>query len=362
LSLLVCAANAQQTEAGRKKMPQLTNDDLGQGRLPQVNPSLPPSTSLPAGGAMPESIALLPASDLIAVIDVGRVYSALMPTLATMAPDDLLKMTRALDELTSKTGIDLTKIQSAVIGVRIPEGNSKHATGVVIVQGIELDQAKLKAASSASKGDLKTFTHQGKTLFIVSQLKSKAKVNLGKGAPNMDEMAFAQLDQSAVVIGDVASVESVLASAGQNLSNASLSAALTGTNPGGWVRFAATLPESLRKELRGENESFKAFAAINVVSGSLSFDSGDIVAAIDLNLHTSSPAEAAQVETSLKGLVFMGKSFFGGDKDPQTQVINRTLDQIMITAQDTRVAVSIYLPKELIEMFNQRKAPTATPQ
>lgn len=333
----VCACNAQQ-----RKTPQLTTDDVA-GR----------ST---ASAAADEPLMLLPPSDLILVVDVGRAFDALMPKLKTMGMDEIAQVTKALDEFTSKTGIDPRTIKSAVIGVKIPDGDAKAGSGAVILQGLALDPQKLAAVAKTEGGEFKTLTHQGKTFYVASKAKSKADKPTLAGT---NEIAFALLDQYGVVAGDVGSVKSVLdaqTGASKNWSNALLGEALRDIKSSGWIRFAGNLPASFSQEMQKMGDTLQPFATVKVLSGSIAFDASDgSAAAIDLRMRTSSADEASRLETHLKGLVVMGKTFLSDNKDPQTQAVNQMLDRIQIGAQATNVSLSISLPKELIESFSTAK-------
>jgi predicted flap endonuclease-1-like 5' DNA nuclease len=366
--LCVCAVSAQQAEMRAGKVPQMTSEDVA-----------PRGAAVVAAG---EPLALLPPSDLVAVIDVGRVFEALLPKLMTLAPDEIAKLTKELEAFAAQTSVDLRQIKTAVIGVKLPVGNVKSARGAIILQGLELDPQKFAALLKAERGELKTLTHQGKTFFLITPPKGKttsgktptgkasaSKAQPGQGAGStaassaaaslgLDEIAFAMLDQGGVVAGDVASVKSVLdaqAGAGQN-SNALLGEALNETSPSSWIRFAANLSDGFRQEVLKLGEIFQPLATVQVIAGSLAFDTPDgAAAALDLKLRTASADEAARLEAHLKNLVFMGQSLLGESKDPQMRGVNQLFDQIQIAAQTSTVTVSIFLPKELLEMFDQPK-------
>jgi len=345
--LCVCIAGAQQPEAGRKPAPQLTTDDVA----PRGQ----------AGVGMGGPLALLPPSDLIAVLDVGRIFDTLLPKLREMAPGEVAKMTKELDEFTSKTGVDPLKIRTAVIGVRLPDGNFK-GSGAVILQGLNLDPQKLAAVMKTSAGELKLLNHQGKPFFVVSRPKDKAQSGNLPGL-GVEEIAFAPLGEQGLVIGDAGSVKSVLeaqAGSGKGGSNVLLGEALQETSPSGWIRFAANLSDGFRQELSKQGSALRPFASLKVLFGSLSFDGANgSAAALDLKMRTSSPDEAAKLESHLKDLVVAGKTFFGDDKDPLMQAVNQVFDGVRITTQANDVSLALSLPKELLDRFSQpKKTPT----
>ncbi|HMY76900.1 MAG TPA: hypothetical protein PLQ88_34085, partial [Blastocatellia bacterium] len=66
--------------------------------------------------ATDELIGLLPASDIIATVDVGRLFNELLPRLANLQAGGLEKMAKELTDFTQKTGIDPSKVRNAVLG------------------------------------------------------------------------------------------------------------------------------------------------------------------------------------------------------------------------------------------------------
>lgn len=352
MSLLVCAGSAQQPEVKPRKIPQLTTDDI--------------APRAAAGDSVDESLMLLPPSDLVIVIDAGRVFEAMMPQLKTVGMDEIAQMMKALDEFTSKTGIDPRAIKTAVIGVKMPDAEAKSGSGAVIIQGLTIDPQKLAAAAKAQQSEFKTLTHQGKTFYVASPLKSSTPSDKTTLA-GVGEVAFALLDQSRVVAGDVASVKRVLETqtgASQSGSNALLGETLRETKSSGWIRFAANLPASFSQEVQKSGEAFQPFASVKVLSGSIAFDTAEgAAAAIDFKLHTSATSEASRLETHLKGLILTGKTFLNETKDPQSQMAAQLLGQVQIGAQANDVSVSLSLSKEWMGLFAAKwKAPASKSQ
>src|SRR5215475_16124407 len=53
-----------------------------------------------------ELMAMLPASDLIAVVDVGRAFNELLPKLAGITTGGLDKLVKSIQDFTQNTGVD----------------------------------------------------------------------------------------------------------------------------------------------------------------------------------------------------------------------------------------------------------------
>lgn len=71
-------------------------------------------------------MAMLPASDLIAVLDVNRAFNELLPKLAGISTGGVDKLAKSVQEFTEKTGVDPSKIQNAVFSFSM-EGTQEPA-------------------------------------------------------------------------------------------------------------------------------------------------------------------------------------------------------------------------------------------
>ncbi|MFN7946796.1 MAG: hypothetical protein U0Z53_15700 [Blastocatellia bacterium] len=346
LVLLVGVVSAQQ--AGRRKSPALTMDDLG-------NKNAPAQTSQ-TSAPQHETAALLPASDLIVHVDAQQVFRLLLPQVGSMAPAELLKMKRQLDEFMAKTGIDPLKISSVTIGVSF-NGSASKATGAVIVEGIQPDIQKIAAALRSEKIVFKTLTYQGQPMLVgAPNGKTLPRMNLTASAGKADEMALAPLS-SGLVLGDPASVKSVLdAQAGTRpaFANALHSEMLAQASPSAMIRFSAVIPDSFRQSLKQQDKSLSPFAAVSQLGGSFAFDAAENGGmTLDLRARTTSAKDAEQLKTALNGLVLLGKGFIGGEKDPLMQLLSQVLDEVQINAQEADVTLSLSVSRSVMNRFRE---------
>ncbi|HZS04548.1 MAG TPA: hypothetical protein VFD58_06910 [Blastocatellia bacterium] len=353
LVTLVCIASAQQSGAG-KRTPSLTMDNLGTYRQEDQA-----SRGSQTGVTHSDALSLLPPSDIVAVIDVRQALDLLLPKMNSIAPGELLKMKRALDEFMNKTGIDPTKITTATIGVDLSGGSTGKGSGAIIVQGIEPDFQKIAAFLRSEKITFRTLTHQGKTL-LAGTIDGKKLSGMSlptSSSTKAEEVALAPLDRG-MVFGDVTSVKSVLdaqARARAGFPNALLVETLGQTSSAGLIRFSAAVPENFRQTLRKQGELALPFAAVRTVAGSLSIDQADGASmTFDFKLRTSTADEAARLDAALKGFVALGKSSIASSQDAQAQLLGQFLDQVQITTEGNNVGLSLYLPKSLMDQFKER--------
>jgi hypothetical protein len=302
--------------------------------------------------ATDELIALLPASDLIATIDVGRAFNDLLPRLASLNVGGLDKMAKDIQDFTVKTGIDPSKIQSAVLGLSM---TGTQANGAFIVQGIELDDKKIETAMKAYNAEFKTTEYKGKQIFnIVSKVKSPSA---GPLSLKTDETALSALGPQKFVFGDLSAVKNVIdiqSGALKSGVTTTMLGALKETRDSALVRFAINIPENLRQEASNQGDLFKSVSTIKVILGT--FDvANDFSLSLDTILRTTTQNEASELESGLKGLVSLVRGFFSGG-DPKTDVFGQLLDLVKIGSKLNDVSLSISLPRSLIDQFTKKPA------
>lgn len=308
-----------------------------------------PKSSAPA---IAESMALLPASDAIAVVDVARIINELLPQFRAIAPKEAAKFEQEITEFMSDTGIDPYKIKSAAVGLRMTDSTIVSA----IVEGITFDPNRViasirsKSEKQGEKTEVKTVDYKGKQIYLVTSLKAAEKAGVS------EDMAFTQLDGDRVALGNLSGVKSIL-DGSNGSANTALNALLTQTN-NGLLRFAANIPESAKKGLTDQGDMFAQFATIKTVFGSLDLTS-ELSLLLDTKLRTGSSDEASKLQTSLSALVGLGKMFLGGNNDPLMQGLMQVIDLIKINAQNNDVSLSLVIPKTVFDQLaeaNKKKA------
>ena len=285
-----------------------------------------------------ELLMQLPVSDIVAVIDVKRVMGELLPRLKNISVAGIGKTASEIETFAKLSGIDPAQVQTAVLGVKMTETLSR-GSGLLLLQGVSIDAPKLTAAAKAAGGELNAREYQGKQLFTLS-LKAKPD------AP-ANELFFAALDQQRLAIGDLEAVQSVLSAKAATTAHAPWAKALKEIKESSLVRFAGNLPEGLRAMLASQGELFAQVAAVKAIFGSMDLNA-DNTATVAVRARTASNNEAALLKESLGGLVALGKMFVGGD-DPKSRLYSSLLDKVQISTQAQDVALTLVLPKELME-------------
>lgn len=342
-NLIISAAGGSSAQsAGQKSAP---NSTAGAVR-----------TSAPSSAAKDELVAMLPASDLIAVVDAGRAFNELLPNLAGFTIAGVDKLAKSIQDFTLKTGVDPSKIQNAVLGVHM-EGS--QGIPVIVIQGIDPDPKQIEAAMKEFGSEFKTSDYNGKTIYNVA---SKVKPpSAGAFSLKTDDVALAALGRQRVAVGDLKAVKQVIdiqAGAAKGGVSPAMTGALKETRASALVRFALNIPENLRADAASQGDLFKSVAAIKVILGT--FDVGrDLSLSLDSIIRTASQNDATELENGLKGLVGLGKDIFAGGGDPRTNLYAQLLEQVKIGSKVNDVSLSISLSREIIDQLIKKEPPAS---
>jgi hypothetical protein len=306
-----------------------------------------------------ELIGLLPVSDVIAIVDVNRLFNELLPQVAKLQVGALEKMARELTEFTQKTGIDPSKVQNAVLGFSLEGTQGK---GVIIVSGLDLTTPQIEAAMKEFKTEFKTADYKGKTVFsIISKVKAP---EAGPLSVKTDETALASLGGQKFAFGDLSAIKNVIditSGAAKSGVTPVMTGALSETRASALLRFALNVPENLKQEAAGQGDLFKSVAAIKMVLGT--FDvAADFSLSLDALMRTTSQKDATELEDGLKGLVSLIKGIFGGGTgDSKMDLIGQLLDQVKVSSNVSDVSLSITLPRTMLDQLAKKPAPAEKP-
>lgn len=342
--ILILLASAANTRA----------QTTGQGR---PNGASAPSVAAPAkpvaaAATTDELLQLLPATDMVAVLDVSRLVNELLPRLAEIKIGGLDELAKDVAEFTQKTGIDPAQVRSAVLGVNL---NNTQAIGAVIISGVELDNTKLEAAMKVFKAEYKTADYKGKTIFNVMEKINKTPA-AGPVTVKTDETAFAALGGQRLVLGDLNMVKGVIdvqAGAAKGGVAPALNSALNETRAAALVRFALNIPAALRQSVQDQGDLFKSVATVKTVLGTFDVAS-DFSLALDALMRTGTQSEAAELESGLQGLLGLVRGIFGGGGDAKTNLIAQLLEQVRLGMKLNDVTLSITVPRAVLDELTKK--------
>lgn len=328
-----------------------------EGRTAKSAPATVATLSKPSApnlaSSTEELMALLPASDLVAALDVNRAFNDLLPKLAGVSVGGVDKLAKSIQDFTRKTGVDPSKIQNAVLGFSM-EG--AQGIGVILIQGIDPDAKQIEAVMKEFGTEFKTLEHKGKTIYnVVSKVKAPAA---GPLSVKTDEVALAALGAGRVAFGDLKVVKQVIeiqSGAAKGGVSPAMMGAFAETRASALIRFALNIPENLRAEAINQGDLFKSVATIKMILGTFDVAS-DFSLSLDAIMRTPSQNDATELENGLKGLVELVRGIFGGG-DTKTNFIAQLLDQVKIGSKANDVSLSISFPRALIDQLSKKEAP-----
>ena len=139
-----------------------------------------------------ELLALLPASDGVATFDAHRFLNAALPQLLAKSPSLLAKVTAHLTEIETKTGIDLRKFDSVVVGTTIVKAAAKKfdMDPVAIARGAIKADTLIATAKLAAKDGFREEKYANRSVYVFSTKsavqKAGAKTAAATNRPRCD--------------------------------------------------------------------------------------------------------------------------------------------------------------------------------
>lgn len=292
-----------------------------------------------------ELVGLLPESDLVAVIDLGRLITDVQPRLEKAGRKESAALTVQLNQIAARLGVDPRQLKSGVLGLTL---QSFEATGVMIVDGVDLDRRAVEETLRSARLDFRIVEHQGES--IISLLAPLKALSIGPLSLRTADLALATLGGRRFVVGDLALVRRVIERRSRPVSTQApaVVAALREAGATALVRFAFTPTPGMREEAVNQGDLFKSIAAIKVLIGDLDL-TPDLGADLAINLNalmrTGSDREAAELEIGLKGLLNLARALFvNGNKQ-----LALLLNQVQIRTRGADATLVMTLPASLIK-------------
>lgn len=300
-------------------------------------------------------VALLPASDGVATFDAHRFFNVALPQVLSKNPTILSKFTAHLTEIEGKTGIDLRKFDSVVVGTTIVKADAKKFTmdPVAIARGDLKVETLLAAAKLGAKSDVRQEKYGSHTIYIFS---AKEAMQNAKAAPAAaavsdvleslpKEIAVTSLSENTLAIGSLARVRETIDGATH------VSPEVTGllsTRESAVATFAVKAPNGMSSFLPLENDELgNSVDSIQYASGTMDVDAAG--AAIQIAAKTAKPEQAKKLFETLDGLKMLGKAFLGGSKRPDQQIYARLIENAKLAVKGNSVSLDISIPQADID-------------
>jgi hypothetical protein len=306
-------------------------------------------------------VALLPASDAVVTFDAKRFMSDALPQILSGNQPLLAKVLAHIDEVKSKTGIDLRRFEQAAVGVTAKRIAAKEYDfePVILARGQINSGALLAAAKLAANGKYREEKAGGKTIFIFVAKEiaadNKPQDATGKNAQMIDkfigklsqEVAVVAFDANTLAFGTSARVRQTLEAktrVGADIAD------LLNRNQNSVMNFAVKMPGGLSQFLPLDNDELgKNIDSIQYLYGSM-----DVVGdntALQLTAKTQNAAQAQGLFETLEGLQLVGKAFLGGAKGADKQVYARMIESAKFSRAANEVKLDLRVSQSDINVL-----------
>ncbi len=306
-------------------------------------------------------VALLPASDAVMSFDAKRFMSDALPQILSGNQTLLAKVFAHVNEVKTKTGIDLRQFEQVAVGVTAKQITAKEYDfePVILARGQINSGALLAAAKLAANGKYREEKVGGKSIFIFAAKEiaanNKPQNATGKNAQMIDkvigklsqEIAVSAFDSNTLAFGTAARLRQTLDA------KTRVSADITNLlyrKQNSVMNFAAKLPGGMSRFLPLDNDELgKNIDSIQYLYGSM-----DVVGdntALQLMAKTENAAQAQGLFETLEGLQFIGKAFLGSAKGADKQVYARMIENAKLTHGANEVKLDLQVQQSDINVL-----------
>lgn len=304
-------------------------------------------------------VPMLPASDGIVTLDAKRLSTEGLPRILEANSTLLTRVNDAIQEIQTKTGIDLRKFDEVAFGLKINPTAKKsvHMDGVALVSGDINAAAMIAVAKLASNGAYREEKVAGRMVYVftVKDVANKAATTANPGATAgmidhavhqmTTSMAVAAYDSNVLVIGDFDLVRQTLTA---NTHPSAELTSLLNRNPSAIMNFAVKTPAGLDGMLPlGNDELGKNLRSIQYISGAMDVTAAG--ASLSVAARTAQADQANGLKATLDGLQMMGTAILGGSNKPANQVYSRMLKSAKFGQTGNEVTLDLLVPQADID-------------
>jgi hypothetical protein len=208
----------------------------------------PPSVTLEHALAK-ASVASLPASDTVMLVDVRRMLNDALPRAYSKNPAELARVNSEIDKFKTKTGLDARAFERVAIGVsyvQTPAGKTLVET-VAVAHGKYNTATLVAAARAGANNRMREEKYAGQTIYVIN-VDAPVKL-LGLFNMRLSDVAFAPLDGSTVAVGKLERVRAAIdAHAGRGRVSREITALAT-QDPNALVGAGGNIPAWLTQNL-----------------------------------------------------------------------------------------------------------------
>jgi hypothetical protein len=302
-------------------------------------------------------LALLPASDGAAALDVQRLLNEAAPQMLAANPAKLNEFNRVIEDVKSKTGLDLRQFEQIAVGFNLkPNG----VEPLVLARGKYNAAALLAAVKLGTKGKYREEKIGDRSVYVFSikeitadhqakvagnSMLSKVFNTVFKNMP--DELAVTTFDAKTLTVGSPARVREIFET--KTRIGAGV-LALVNRKPNAIMSFGANTPNGLKGLIDlDDDEIGRTLAAVRQISGAMDVSAGN--ANVTMNAKTLDAAQAESLESTLVTMQALGKGLLGGMGGKDKKVYAKMVENLKITRAGTQIALDLQIPQTDINVL-----------
>lgn len=298
-------------------------------------------------------VALLPASDAVAVIDTNRFLNTALPQMLSGNQSLLAEVNGAIDNAKTRTGIDFRQFDYLAAGVTATKVDVKKYSfdTVLIARGKVNAGALVGAAKLAANGNYREEKIGERTVYIfepaqiaqqnLPQNQAKKAGLISKMFGGNKEIAATYLDGNTLIFGSVEKVR--LALSGTSRVNPEISGLLSKTTAP-VMSFAGRIPGGMSVFLPLDNDELgKQVDSIQYLYGSMDVNAAATV--LNATARTAQAADATGLKDTLEGLQTIGKALLGSARGADKQVYARLVENVKFSARANEVNMDLSIPQ-----------------
>jgi hypothetical protein len=296
-------------------------------------------------------LALLPASDGAAALDVQRLLNEAAPQMLAANPAKLNEFNRVIEDVKSKTGLDLRQFEQIAVGFNL---KANGVEPLLLARGKYNAAALLAIVKMGTNGKYREEKIGDRSVYVFSikeiAAEHQAKVagnsmmakvfnTIFKNMPN--ELAVTTFDAKTLAIGSPVRVRETFETKSKIGADV---LAMVNRKPNAIMSFGANTPNGLKGLIDlDDDEIGRTLAAVRQISGAMDVSGGS--ASVAMNAKTINAAQAESLESTLVTLQALGKGLLGGMGGNDKKVYARMVENLKITRAGTQVALDLQIPQ-----------------
>lgn len=270
-------------------------------------------TAAPAAASSLDLLSILPASDVVAFVDVRRGLSEVLPHVLINDSAMLQRINNKIAKLKDETGADLNLLDTVAIGLQFKDSASLDPQRITVLargrfDASEVTASVVNAVKARQKFQPKEESYEGKTIYTLE-------------ASPREPLTMTVLDSTTLAFGDPAGVRAAIdASSGRGERADAELTGLATSDPNAIAGFAGRVPSALTKSLVEKDDDFsQVFSNIRLVYGAAT--ATDTKGELLVTLRTDTTEQAQALGRKISALKQIASIYLSNSssKDDQQQ-------------------------------------------